>query len=177
MANDAFTQQALAQDSTFEVRVRTALIAQAIIVLAEAPLTISAITIAADPVLTTSAHGLATGRTVSVTIAGSNSTPSIDGVRAATVVSATQLKIVGGNTTGAGTAGTFTLSFRAIFARQVLQDSVREAVRVAPILVTRTNLMAFTTSYDFPSGKIVTAAGDPDIASQVATDWNIYAGV
>lgn len=110
MANSPFTQNALANDSTFAVRVRNALIAQAFVVIAEASNT---------PLHTE----------------------------------------------------------RLAYARSILNDSDQATRRVLPILVTRTNLMAFTTSYDFASGKIVTAAGDPDIASQIVTDWNVFAGV
>lgn len=59
----------------------------------------------------------------------------------------------------------------------------RETERIAPLLVMRTNLMNFNTSYDFDQvgdggriGRVVTAAGDPDIDAQINADWNIFAG-
>lgn len=68
---------------------------------------------------------------------------------------------------------------RVAYARRVLSDSNRETALICSVIVTRTNLMAFTTSYDFTifPGRIITAAGDPDILSQIATDWNAYAGI
>jgi hypothetical protein len=41
----------------------------------------------------------------------------------------------------------------------------------------RTNLFNFTTSFDFQRGAVVTASGDADIESQLATDWDHLAGV
>ena len=110
MPNTVFTQDALAKDSSFFIRVRNILITQAFVVLAEA--------------VNTPFH-----------------------------------------------------AERVNYARQILNDSVQATNRVLPTLVNRTNLMAFTTSYDFVTSKVVTAAGDPDILSQISTDWNIYAGV
>lgn len=177
MANTAFTQSALASDSTFATRVRANLVAQALVVLTESPFTISAITAAASPVLTTSAHGLATGTIVGITVSNSNSTPSIDGAQVATVVDATHLKLSNVTTTGTGSAGTFTITARAVFARQVLNDSNRETARVCPIITTRAAINAFTTSYDFTAGHVVTAAADGDLFLQLAADWNILSGV
>lgn len=63
------------------------------------------------------------------------------------------------------------------YARRILDDAERETQRVCRIIVMRTNVFAFATSYDFVKGQVVTAAGDSDILSQIATDWNTYAGI
>ena len=65
---------------------------------------------------------------------------------------------------------------RAAYARLVLADLPTYAAAIARSLVTRTNLMAFATSYDFVSGAIVTASGDADIQSQLTTDWDHLSG-
>lgn len=70
--------------------------------------TISANTLANPTVITTSAaHGWATGDYVTIT--GSNSTPTIDGVRQITVTDSTHFSVAV-NVTVAGTAGTATLT-------------------------------------------------------------------
>jgi hypothetical protein len=67
---------------------------------------------------------------------------------------------------------------REAYARNtVLQNLTNVAVQIAPWLVQRTNLMAADTTYDFASGIVVTAATDGAIESQIATDWNVLAGV
>lgn len=66
---------------------------------------------------------------------------------------------------------------RLVYARQILNGLDREVDRILPIIVMRTNLMAFATSYDFTSGHMVTTAGDADILSQIATDFDAFAGV
>lgn len=77
----------------------------------------------------------------------------------------------------AESTGTPNHAIRVVYARAVLNDSLREANRVVLILPMRTNLFAATTSYDFMQGKVVTAATDASILSQIATDWDILAGV
>lgn len=66
---------------------------------------------------------------------------------------------------------------RATYARAVLPNLSQVAQAAAPWLVERPNLVQFETSFDFPSGAVITAAGDADIESQLLTDWNILAGV
>lgn len=51
------------------------------------------------------------------------------------------------------------------------------AAQLAPSFVNRPNVFAFATSYDFTVGAVVTASGDPDIESQLHTDWDELAGV
>ena len=66
---------------------------------------------------------------------------------------------------------------RADFARAVTANLDGHAATIAPWLVTRPNLIWFATSYDFERRAVVTASGDPDIESQIATDWNLIAGL
>ena len=75
------------------------------------------------------------------------------------------------------TPPTTTETVRRNYAHQVMNSSDAEAQRVARIIVYRANVNNFATSYDFVAGAVVTASGDPDVLSQVATDWNIYARV
>jgi hypothetical protein len=110
MANDSYTQQALAANATFQTRVKNALATVAWQVLNE-----------------------------------DVSTP--------------------GNTA------------RVQYARQVINNLQGSAMQVAPWLVDRPNLFQFETSFDFPSGDVVTQSGDADIESQLATDWDVLAGV
>lgn len=66
---------------------------------------------------------------------------------------------------------------RATFARGVIGNVSGYAAQIAPWLVMRTNLFGFETSYSFTVGGVVTASGDADIESQLATDWNHLAGL
>lgn len=74
-------------------------------------------------------------------------------------------------------AGTANHEIRANYARLVLANLDSIVNQIAPWLVMRGNLLAFTTSYDFAVGGVVTTSGDADIESQLATDWNHLAGV
>jgi hypothetical protein len=65
---------------------------------------------------------------------------------------------------------------RVSYARTVINNLQGNAMQISPWLVDRPNLVAFETSFDFPSGNVVTASGDADIESQLATDWNVLAG-
>ena len=109
MPNDAFTQQALAVDSTFRARVRAALATVAEQVVAEAD--------------TTANH-----------------------------------------------------DNRIAYAYHVLRGLDAEVNVLAPSFVTRPNVFNFETSYTFDfvvqSGRVVTASGDPDLQSQLMSDWN-----
>jgi hypothetical protein len=66
---------------------------------------------------------------------------------------------------------------RADYAHTVNQNPQVTAQQLASSFVNRPNVIQFTTSYDFIVGGTVTAAGDPDIESQLMTDWNKMAGV
>jgi hypothetical protein len=65
---------------------------------------------------------------------------------------------------------------RVKYARAVIDSLTGAAQTIAAWVVERPNLLSFATSYDFPSGQVVTAAGDADIESQLLTDWDILAG-
>lgn len=106
MANTSFSQQALATDARFKLRLQAALVKVALEVLAEAP------------------------------------PPSNHAARAS-------------------------------FASKILASSFQMTQQIAYVIVERTNLLAFNTSYDFAAGCVVTAAGDADIESQLHTDWDI----
>jgi hypothetical protein len=66
---------------------------------------------------------------------------------------------------------------RADFAHTVNQNASQAAQALAPSFVNRPNVLNFETSYNFQVGGTVTAAGDPDIESQLMTDWDKMAGV
>lgn len=66
---------------------------------------------------------------------------------------------------------------RSTFSRGVLGNLDGFAAQISSSIVIRTNLFAFATTLSETSGHIVTAAGDADIESQLATDWNDMAGI
>jgi hypothetical protein len=66
---------------------------------------------------------------------------------------------------------------RAAYAQKVNGAPMQTAQQLAPSMVNRPNLVQFNTSYDFTVGATVTASGDPDLESQLVTDWNKLAGV
>jgi hypothetical protein len=66
---------------------------------------------------------------------------------------------------------------RANYSNRVNQNPFGTAQQLAPSFVNRPNVFGFETSYSFDVGAVVTAAGDPDLESQLHTDWNKLAGV
>jgi hypothetical protein len=74
---------------------------------------------------------------------------------------------------------------RVAYAHQVLGamstvtalPNAASAAQLAPAFVNRPNVFSFETSYSFSALAVVTAAGDPDIESQLRTDWNSMAGI
>jgi hypothetical protein len=66
---------------------------------------------------------------------------------------------------------------RAAYANRVNSNPLQTAQQLAPSFVNRPNVFQFATSYDFTVGGTVTASGDPDLESQLMTDWNKMAGV
>lgn len=68
-------------------------------------------------------------------------------------------------------------SQRANYARTALNQLDSATSSIVGWLVERTNVINFATSYDFDIGTTVTASGDPDIQSQLNSDWNFIAGV
>ena len=65
---------------------------------------------------------------------------------------------------------------RAAYARQVLDGPGNFAARLAGQIVMRTNVFAFATTWDWEADTAVTASGDPDIQSQLFSDWDVLAG-
>jgi hypothetical protein len=66
---------------------------------------------------------------------------------------------------------------RATYAHEVNQNPLPTAQQLAPSFVNRPNVFQFETSYNFQIGGVVTASGDPDLESQLMTDWDKMAGV
>lgn len=66
---------------------------------------------------------------------------------------------------------------RAAYAQRVNAGPQQTAQQLAPSFVNRPNVFSFATTYDFTVGGTVTASGDPDLESQLLTDWNKLAGV
>jgi hypothetical protein len=65
---------------------------------------------------------------------------------------------------------------RIAYARQVIRQLDSEVTVMLPNFVFRPNVLNFETTYvfafDLQVGQVVTAAGDPDLMSQIATDWD-----
>src|ERR1700680_3209691 len=76
----------------------------------------------------------------------------------------------------AESAGTQNHAIRLAFAKQVLQGNANFS-SIAMTVANRPNLIASTVSYNFTSGFVNTDATDAAIASQVATDWDMFSGV
>lgn len=73
-------------------------------------------------------------------------------------------------------AGTTGHAARAAFAVKLLQQP-GFADQLVQVVVTRTNLVASTVTFDFDRGAVVTDATDAAILSQLATDWSMFSGV
>ncbi len=65
---------------------------------------------------------------------------------------------------------------RALFASKIMTGQV-DASSLAPALAQRTNLVAEDVSYNFETQSVETTATDAEIRSQIASDWNMFAGV
>jgi hypothetical protein len=66
---------------------------------------------------------------------------------------------------------------RKAYAQRVINGPQQIAIGLTPSFVNRPNIFSFDTSFDFSMREVVTASGDPDIESQVFTDWNKLAGI
>lgn len=176
MASTSYQLAALANDTQFKARIQSLLTQQAGTVYSESSLTITAISLANPGVITVTGHGLTVGRTITINVSGSNSTPSIDGPQSVYVVDANHLKTTV-NVTGAGTAGSIIVPARAAFAVFVMANPAAVAQNIAAVIVNRTSLVAANTSWDAVGNHIVTDASDAAIFSQLAADWNMLAGV
>ena len=60
---------------------------------------------------------------------------------------------------------------RLALATSVLRTPESSAA-FAQFFVMRPNVIDFATTYDFHALQVTTAAGDADLQSQIATDWN-----
>ena len=65
---------------------------------------------------------------------------------------------------------------RATYAIKLLQ-APSLADLVADVIVTQVNVSSSTVTYDFERRSVVTGATDAEILSQVASAWNMLAGV
>lgn len=74
-------------------------------------------------------------------------------------------------------AGTANHAARAAFAVKLLQTPTLADLLV-PVIVTRTNVVASTVTYDFANRRVVSDVSDAALLSQIqTTDWNMLAGV
>lgn len=71
-------------------------------------------------------------------------------------------------------SGTVNHGARIVYANKVINGPEFEAAKAAPFLVMRTNVNNFATSCQFQQASVVvvSATGDADLQSQIATDWN-----
>lgn len=72
--------------------------------------------------------------------------------------------------------GTANHASREAYANRVIRESDSETVAIVASFVNRPNVFNFETSYIFDfeaaAGHVHTAAGDADLMSQLATDWD-----
>jgi len=66
---------------------------------------------------------------------------------------------------------------RRQLAQAILNNPAGMAQSLAPTICNATNLIAKNTTFDFAADQTVTDATDPEIRSQIATSWNMMAGV
>lgn len=71
--------------------------------------------------------------------------------------------------------GTPNHAARKAFALKLL-NTPGVADQLADVLVSRTNLVAGTTTYDFANRAVLTDVTDAAILSQLATDWDMLSG-
>jgi len=66
---------------------------------------------------------------------------------------------------------------RRQLAQSIITNPTGMAASLAPTITNATNMLAATTSFNFDADQTVTTATDPEIRSQIATLWNVMAGV
>ena len=66
---------------------------------------------------------------------------------------------------------------RRALADRIINNPVGMSTNLAPTICNATNLVAKNTTFDFAADATVTDATDADIRSQIATLWNVLAGV
>lgn len=81
---------------------------------------------------------------------------------------------IAGNEIYVESSGTANHEIRIDYAKNVMNGG---GVNIPNVLVNRPNLIAGTTTYDFATGHIKTDVSDAAIISQLASDWNMLAGV
>lgn len=86
------------------------------------------------------------------------------------------LFLLEGGVVYAESAGTANHTARANFASKLAQTP-GFAETLAPALAQRTNLTASTVTHNFDAQRVESNATDAAIRSQIATDWNYFAGV
>ena len=66
---------------------------------------------------------------------------------------------------------------RRQLAQAIITNPTGMAASLAPTIANATNLVAANTTYNFEAGASETSATDGEIRSQIATLWNVMAGV
>jgi hypothetical protein len=66
---------------------------------------------------------------------------------------------------------------RRQLAQAVITNPTAMAQAFGPTITNATNIVAATTSYNFEAAAIETSATDAEMRSQIATLWNVLAGV
>jgi hypothetical protein len=66
---------------------------------------------------------------------------------------------------------------RRNLAQMIISQPALQAANLAPAITNATNLTAADTTFDFEADRTVTSATDPEIRSQIASLWNVLAGV
>lgn len=68
-------------------------------------------------------------------------------------------------------------SQRRLLADRIINNPSVMSSQLSPTICNATNLVAADTSYNFEADCVETSASDGEIRSQIATLWNIMAGV
>lgn len=66
---------------------------------------------------------------------------------------------------------------RRNLAQQIISQPTQMAYSLGPVICNGTNLLAASTSYNFDAFAVETDATDAAISSQIATLWDVMAGV
>jgi hypothetical protein len=66
---------------------------------------------------------------------------------------------------------------RRQLAQSVITNPLGMAQALGPTITNATNLVAATTSYNFEAAAIETSATDAEVRSQIASLWDVMAGV
>lgn len=66
---------------------------------------------------------------------------------------------------------------RRLLAQAIITNPTGMTASLSPTITNATNLTAATTTYNFEAFAVETSADDAAIRSQIATLWNVMAGV